>query len=330
MFLHVSPLHRSALAGFALAGFIAASPIGAARAETVPFNEVILYSLNPEGNQGSGYATYYSVNTIRAAPLSPVSEAYDEAGGWGSVAASGSADLAAGQLKMRVGAEMGDGSAVISPYVKSNAIFGDGFRASTPGGTPFNWASDSVARFTLDLSGSMDISGDMTDTFHPGLFIVLSILDPGTLDPNQPLINGPTARQYFLWSIGDPNATVYYQDQDDNILPLTPTDYYDELPAGSLTAEFTPGGDFDWVLFLAASGQVMEPGQWFDYDLTHTLDLAYAGPDGSVTQTVSGQFGDFDQVPPTTTVPEPGTLAVLLGALAMFACARRRASLTVS
>lgn len=325
MLRNVSSLRFTILAGFITTGIMALAPLGAAQAETIPFNEVILYSINPEGDQSNqGYYNYYSLNTINSAPVSAVSEVYSEAGNWGSVNANGSADLATGQLKMRVAATMGDGSAPVSPYIKSNAIFGDGFRANTPGGQPFNWTSGSQAQFTLDLSGTMDISaGGMTDTFHPGLFIVLSILAPGTLDPNTPLINGPTAQQYFFWNIGNEDATVAYQDQNGNNIPLTATEYYDTIP-DTITADFTPNGDFDWVLFLAGSGQVFDAGQSFDYDLSHTLDLSYQGPAGAMTSTVSGQFGGLPQVlPPSVPVPEPGSLLLLLGAIASFAGLRR-------
>ncbi len=326
MFHSVSSIQHTLIAGIFVTGFMALAPIAAARAETIPFNQVILGSTNPEGDQYNAQYGFhsYSIRTSNSDPASLAAEEYAKAGTWGSVQASGSADLANGRLKLQVGAAANDDSTM--PSVRANAIFGDGFRSSTPDGQPFAWTSDSQAQFVLDLTGMMTISGEMTAAFHPGVYVILSILAPGTLDPDGPLINGPTALDYFFWSIGDPNPDVYYEDRDHNITRLVPTESYDALPIDALTANFTPGGDFDWVLVLAGAGQVTEAGQSFNYDLSHTLELAYNGPDGTVTRTVSGQFGGYDQVAPDpiAQVAEPGTLLALLSALGIFAFARRR------
>jgi len=68
-------------------------------------------------------------------------------------------------------------------------------------------------------------------------------------------------------------------------------------------------------------------GNSFDIDLSHTLNLSYAGPQGSVTTAASGQFADFDaMLPLATLVPEPGTLLLLAGGLLALSGLRRRPS----
>ena len=222
---------------------------------------------------------------------------------------------------MRAAASVGNSTA--SPSIQTNAIFGDGFRATTPGHQPFNWTSASHSRFTLDLSGTLTASHPLDATFNPDVFVILSILEKGTLDPTQPLINGPTALQYFFWNIGNPSTTIYYTDQNHVSQILTPTAQYSGIPA-TITADFNPGGDFDWVLLLGASGQVSGPGDSFDFDLSHTLTLSYSGPDGSVTNSASNLFTNFGPTLPPSAVPEPSSLLIVLGGLAGVAALRRR------
>jgi hypothetical protein len=325
---HMVSLGRRALAsGFAvagLAGLLALPLSGTARADTIPFNEVVSFSYNPDatgiGYPAPGCCDY--INTVNSAPATPATVTYSQSGAWGSVGAFASADLASGQLKMQASAAMSDDTSY--PSIQSNAIFGDGFRATTTGGQPFTWTSASQAQFTINLSGVMNASRALDATFNADLFVILSILNPGTLDPNAPLINGPTAQQYFFWNIGNPTTDIYYTDQDGNHQLLTPTEQYTDIPS-TITADFNPGGDFDWVLLLGASGQMSGPGDSFDFDLSHTLTLSYGGPDGSMTTPTSGLFANFDPTLPDASVPEPGSLLILLGALASFAGLRRRA-----
>lgn len=154
--------------------------------------------------------------------------------------------------------------------------------------------------------------------------MILSILNKDTLDPTKPLINGPTAQQYFFWNIGNPTTTIYYTDQQGKSQALTPTAQYSGIPS-TITADFNPGGDFDWVLLLGASGQISGPGDYFDFDLSHTLDLSYAGPQGSVTKSVSGLFSAYDAtLADSNQVPEPSTIALLGLGLAGCVYVRRR------
>ena len=300
------------------AGAVAITPTG------IPFSEALNFSYNPAAT-GSGYSNPCcdSLNTTHSAPASAATSSYAQSGAWGSVSGFASADLATGQLKIRSTNAVGDGS--VSPSITSNAIFGDSFTARTAGGSPFAFTAASQAAFTLNLTGSLTSSAPLP-TIGGAAFVILSILQPGTLDPAKPLVNGPTAEQYFYWNIGNPGLQIYYTDLAGNNVLLTPTANLTTLPQ-TLNAPFRPGGNFDWVLFLGASGQLSHAGDSFDIDLSHTLNLSYAGPQGSVTTAASGQFANFNAtLPPATMVPEPGTLLLVAGGLLALTGLRRRLS----
>ena len=308
--------HRAVLLAMGLSAAAQAGPAHAAAIvpNGIPFTEVLNFSYNPLGtglNYGNPCCDY--LNTVNSAPAAPATSSYAQSGAWGSVAGTASANLATGQLKMRSNVVDADGTG--HPSLQTNAIFGDSFHASTPGGSPFTWSAASQAAFTLNLSGSLTSSAPLP-SLGPGAFVVLSILRPGTLDPAKPLINGPTAEQYFYWNIGNPGEQISYTDQAGNSQPLTPTGSFTSIPP-VLTASFRPGGDFDWVLFLGASGQLGGAGSSFDLDLSHTLTLGYAGPQGSVTTAASRQFANFNPTLAPAAVPEPASLTLLGAGLAL-------------
>lgn len=298
---------------------VALSPMMAAHAttasSTLPFNQALTFSYNGNATGlGTNNPCCDYVNVLQSAPAVLATTSYSQSGAWGEVGGFASADLATGQLKMRAFAEVGDGS--VAPSMQANAIFGDGFRAMTPGNQPFTWDGSSRARFTLNLDGMLDSSRPLGgNSINADAFVILSILNKNTLDPNQPLINGPTAQKYFFWNIGNPDAEIYYTDQVGNHQLLTPTAHFSGIPS-TLTADFTPGGDFDWVLLFGASGQIGQPGDRFDLDLSHTLTLSYAGPQGSVTNSISNQFVNFNA--PVPAVPEPQTWLMMVGGLGVM------------
>lgn len=319
-------LRKAFSRGVTSLGLLAAlCPLTAAHAlvspSTIPFTEALTFSYNPNATGlGDNNACCDYINIIKSAPAEFATTSYSQSGAWGNVSGFSSADLATGQLRIQAGASVGDGST--APSIQANAIFGDGFRAMTPGNQPFAWDGSSRARFTLNLSGTLESSRPLgVDSINADAFVILSILNKNTLDPNQPLINGPTAQQYFFWNIGNPDAEIYYTDQVGNHLLLTPTAHFSSVPS-VLTADFTPGGDFDWVLLLGASGQIGQPGDRFNLDLSHTLDLSYAGPEGSVTSSVSNQFVNFNA--PLPAVPEPQTWLMMVGGLGLVGSALRR------
>jgi len=285
-----------------------------AHATTIPFTWALNFSYNPNAT-GVGYPNPCCdyVQTLNSSPPSPAAASYAQSGPWGSVSGSASANLSTGQLKTNTSITT---SSTVSPSMQTNAWFGDGFTTTNPNGSPFTWNS-STATFNIALDGTLTSS----DAFaNDGAFVVLAILDPGTLDPSQPLIGSSDSIEYFLWDIGNPTLQIYYTNPAGDSVPLAITAGYTSVPS-TLSATFAPGGNFDWALLLGASGQLTTAGGSFLADFADTLTLSYVGPPGSVTTSDSGLFTNIGSAAP---VPEPVTLALIGIGLAGLGFSRRK------
>lgn len=281
-----------------------------ATAATVPFTKALMYAFDPSAPGGDLQRTVHQQagNT----PPDAAAASLAHSGAWGSASGMAAADLAGGTLKSRATAQQ-DGTQTV--YTQSNASFGDGFRTAGNNGSPFVWTPDAQARFSLTLSGMLDASPSLVD-LSAGAFVLLSLYQPGTLDVNAPLASGPNLIGYYLYLLGNPNQQLQACNAG-VCTQLVPTAYLGDLEgATNVVQNFNPGGDFDWVLLLGASGALYNPGTSYDMDLSHTLTFAYEGPQGSQTTPVSGLFNNFD----VQDVPEPPLLA--LGMLALLGLQR--------
>jgi hypothetical protein len=281
---------------------------------TTPFNWALNYSYNPNasGIGGQNPCCDY-VNQLVTQPLASATSSYSQNGPWGSVAGFSEADLSTGTLRSSARAwSSGIGGA--HPYMQSNAIFGDGFTTTTPLGTPFNWGN-ADATFHMKLTGTANSTDAFTDSAG---FAMMFLMQKGTLDPSVSFLDPATSLGYFVWEFGG-TGPLYYTDTNGLSHQLTITQNYASIPS-SIDATFAPGGDFDWVLLLGESGQEA-PGNAFNIDLSHTLELSYTGPAGSVTTSTSGAF---DTLPPPRETPEPVTLAIVGAGLAFGAAVGRR------
>lgn len=294
--------------------------IGSAHAAPItPFNDALLVWHSPD----VAAPAFFDLQRTRelqtgGGALAAASSTYSGSGAWGSVSGLAAADLAAGTLKTRATVDF-----VAPPnaalYMQSNAKFGDGFRTTTGSGTPFNWLPGSGARFSMHLDGSMT-STQPLESLNGGAFLILSLFQPGTLDPNQNVVAGANLIKSYAYFLGNPNQNL--QSCSNGVcVSIVPEATFTDFSHGvDISQNITPGSDFDWQVVLGSAAWLFNPGS-YDFDFSHTLTVGYQGPAGALTQSVSGLFGNIGD---PLSVPEPGSLILALaGLFAMRSGVRR-------
>lgn len=312
---------KTNLASILIAGAVASvCPVATSMAETIPFTSASTLALYPDSYYPYSYwYTGYNPVVHIEPPISVSHQTTSVSGAWGAVSAFAYADLQTGQLKAQAAVTANNYNGVY-PYGQTNATFGDGFHAFSSG-QPFSWQPDSTAKFTMNLGGTLSSSGYALDGTSTGAFILMVILEPDTLTPtayvdlDYDLRTDPDVLGYYVYSLGNPGAQWKF-----NGHPLTTTQGFINIPA-QITQTFNPGGNFDWWVLLGASGYLPGPSTSYDFDLAHTLTLDYTGPAGTTTESSSGLFENFQ---PTSSVPEPVTLALLGLGLAGLGFSRRK------
>jgi hypothetical protein len=261
------------------------------------------------------------------------------------------AALATGQVKTL--ASLGFGTDLPGSPVPANHSNGsasarvemaDSFTAYS-GSTPFLWNNGTTVSFRFDVTGSSTVPNGLTpppDPATPGnnIYSVMSlhIYTPGTvnlvrqletfdfnaypdfntaLDALNALNNEIQARSIGsdYWYFGD--SVVPFSIDPAHVVSINPT-----TPA-ALQYDFTPNGDFDWLLSLDTSIQLDASLQNTSatIDLSHTITTSYVGPAGATTYSASGLFPD---TLPLSQVPEPGTTSILVVGLGGLALCRGR------
>ncbi len=290
------------------------------QAQVVPaYTETNAYVGSPNGFDP---AREFHVGNIPASSLSTLSAS----GAWGSLYSYSYADLASGVLKSQT--SLVNSLPGSNLYVQSNAYFGDGFRTSNANGTPYTWGPTSSGRFTLNLSGKIASSPSLS-ALNSGAFVILSILQAGTLDPNLPAAGVPQVLNYYYWQLGNANLPLQTCDYVGNCSPLIPTAYLGTFPQ-TIVQNINPGSDFDWMLLIGSYGQPGDVLGSYDLDFSHTLTATYQGPDGTTTYSQSGVFPSTLALPLNTTVPEPATWALLGVGLAVVGVVRGRRGFTIA
>jgi len=221
-----------------------------------------------------------------------------------------SADLAQGQVRVKQEQRATGASGALQSF--GQAYIADSF-THLSALSPFNWTSNTQARFDIHIDGVESLVGDLGQMVNVGR-VLLMIYKPGTLDGLS--YCGAHVIQTFSWSIGANNSPAPCGGNFTNNLSGTIDT--------NLSAVFTPGGNFDWAFGIVVGGRSnLAPlpdatGHWVQ-DFANTATLSYSGPPGSTVVSGSGVF------PGTiSAVPEPGTWALMLAGLASVAGLVRR------
>jgi hypothetical protein len=97
---------------------------------------------------------------------------------------------------------------------------------------------------------------------------------------------------------------------------------------GEVNYSFAPGGDFEFVLQLETdvSIDLSYEDIWGELDFSHTVEAGFTAPDDATVYSASGRFPNTLALGTNPgTVPEPGTLALLVIGLGAAGMRRRRA-----
>ena len=268
------------------------------------------------------------------------------------------ASLATGELKSKAYLEYGANSGDPMPIGQSNGNsstfiqLADSFRAYS-GTTPYLWNDGTTVHFDFSVTGSESLPpGLQVPTgFDPGQpknnvgnLLQVAIYQPGALDLIYQLTNfdpsaypdSDTANAAFVALIDQLNAMYISGDYwylGDLISPFTATADPNKILAidpnnpTQISYDFTPGGDFDWVLNLSSDIQLDASLENISalFDFSHTVTTGYVGPSGTTTFSASGLFpGTVALSTLQPSVPEPATLDLLLLGLSGLAVSRKR------
>jgi hypothetical protein len=226
----------------------------------------------------------------------------------GTAAAGSSANLASGELKALAETTASGDGGYFSAFARAD--FGDSFRTYA-GNSPFTWASDTEASFSFDLTGLVDLNGA-----DNGSQFGLTILAPGALDAYARWLGGENT--FAEWN--SQVITSFFYGLGPGVVAQSwmtgvVTDYPD-----SVSASFTPGSDFDWVLTLISNvginGSFTVVDAYGLTDFSNTLHLAYSGPDNTTTYSGSGLFpSTLALAAAPTAIPEPASALLFLAGL---------------
>ncbi|MBA2589810.1 MAG: PEP-CTERM sorting domain-containing protein [Alphaproteobacteria bacterium] len=307
----LSSLYLSAAAAIIVA-------MSAIPANADAFNSALVAAVDPftSGAGSCGGGPFDCFNSSSNG-LSVVTQSYSQNGPGFTNAAFAEANLYTATMKIRASGSSTNPD--INPYAQSNATFGDGFTTTNLNGSPFSWTGTS-ATFNLNFGTNnlLNSSGDNS----AAAFVILGINKKGSTNATTNWFTGTDTIEYFLYEFGPTTQDIYYTYQGHGT-KLDIANSYTSVP-NSIAANFTPGGNFDWVLLFGASGQAFGDSS-YDFDLSHTLTLQYVAPPDTITTSDSGVFG----TQAVQEVPEPLSLSLFSAGVAGAIMMRRRKTKTV-
>jgi len=213
----------------------------------------------------------------------------------------------------------------------SYAAFGDSFTHTTGSSQPFLFDNGETSTFSLNIDGFSNTSISGSNSVRSQAYLSLFILNSGSLHN---VVSDSTGR---VNCCDENNINTL----DDNLIEFATfgltaqsTDFFDYggdyssdsrsvdaiLASGLFEYDFSPNGDFDWVLELVTVSNILPFGlpdgdHFAVANFANTIDVGYSAPTGVSTRSGSGSFDSSVAV----SVPEPSRLALLsLGMLGLF------------
>ncbi len=246
---------------------------------------------------------------------------------FGSQQAVAAASLAGAELKAGAWAEQNPMTAPMRSglTLSSIAALGDSFSLLHADGSPFA-VSGGMAEFSLAVSGRGQVDrGAAWAAPSATAYLELFILSPGALDRWKPNALGgfpihvDDIVQVFQWgatpwSTNALDYSTYGTTYQMHAIPV--------LDDGDVAlAQFVAPAAFDWLARLSVGVSLFsgDPAAYAFSDFSHTVNLSFEGPDGSVTRSASGLFPGTG-----TAVPEPAPMLLLLAAGLPWVMLRRR------
>jgi hypothetical protein len=239
------------------------------------------------------------------------------------------ASLATASLKARSG---GTANNINS---RASVLFGDTFGAiDAQTGQAYEWTAADAVSFSFSVTGafeqslSADQMAQLDSDFNRAVLFNFYAYRPGAFDRQAriaELLEGPLddaaiaeinqlsseiealqITRAYSWL-----GRVYSPYFDGSQVPYL--DVSADVPS-VITAEFNPGGAFEWFASLDVTtrfrpDQTLAERTTFIADFSHTVGASFAGPAGTLTTSGSGLFPNTVPMAP---VPEPATWALML------------------
>lgn len=230
----------------------------------------------------------------------------------------------------------------IRGVASSTVEFADSFRTFA-NNQPFLWSDGDSVSFSFGVTGSTSVPSGLDGNNSQVLSsLSFNVYTAGTLDIIDQLRNFDFGGDYSPENIArwqaladEVNARLidrgfwYLGEAQTAPFPIEPEMIIalDVDTPSMIDFDFTPGGDFDWVLMLDVGFQLDQAleNTSVTLDFAHSATAAYQGVAGTTTYSASGFFPDtlsLDDAPTNNPIPVPATLPLV--ALGLLGISLRR------